>query len=126
IRFWPDPKYFDTAKLSVSRLKHILKAKAVLCPGLTAKFEDKHSSEQITWFYEDGLRSYLTDPVAEFSSLPEELFCGQFVAKTERVDWAVLWLREGGELIQESYVNLIPTAQGGTHVNGFRQGLLDA
>ena len=126
IRFWPDPKYFDTAKFSVSRLKHILKAKAVLCPGLTVKFEDKNSSEQITWFYEDGLRSYLTDAVAEFISLPQEPFCGQFVAKTERVDWAVLWLPEGGELIQESYVNLIPTAQGGTHVNGFRQGLLDA
>lgn len=126
IRFWPDPKYFDTAKFSVSRLKHILKAKAVLCPGLTVKFEDKSSNEQITWFYEDGLRSYLTDAVAEFISLPEEPFCGQFVAKTERVDWAVLWLPEGGELIQESYVNLIPTAQGGTHVNGFRQGLLDA
>ncbi len=126
IRFWPDPKYFDSAKFSVSRLKHILKAKAVLCPGLTVKFEDKNSSEQITWFYEDGLRSYLTDAVAEFISLPEEPFCGQFVAKTERVDWAVLWLPEGGELIQESYVNLIPTAQGGTHVNGFRQGLLDA
>ncbi len=126
IRFWPDAQYFDTGKFSVSRLKHILKAKAVLCPGLTVKFEDKNSNEQITWFYEDGLRSYLSDAVAEFISLPEEPFCGQFVAKTERVDWAVLWLPEGGELIQESYVNLIPTAQGGTHVNGFRQGLLDA
>jgi topoisomerase-4 subunit B len=126
IRFWPDPKYFDTSKFSVSRLKHILKAKAVLCPGLTVKFEDKNSNEQITWFYEDGLRSYLTDSVAEFISLPDAPFCGQFVAKTERVDWAVLWLPEGGELVQESYVNLIPTAQGGTHVNGFRQGLLDA
>ncbi len=126
IRFWPDPKYFDTSKFSVSRLKHILKAKAVLCPGLTVKFEDKNSNEQITWFYEDGLRSYLTDAVAEFISLPDAPFCGQFVAKTERVDWAVLWLPEGGELVQESYVNLIPTAQGGTHVNGFRQGLLDA
>ena len=126
IRFWPDAKYFDTNKFSVSRLKHILKAKAVLCPGLTVKFEDKNTKELITWFYEDGLRSYLTDAVAEFISLPEEPFCGQFIAKTERVDWAVLWLPEGGELVQESYVNLIPTAQGGTHVNGFRQGLLDA
>ncbi|HHX34051.1 MAG TPA: DNA topoisomerase IV subunit B [Gammaproteobacteria bacterium] len=126
IRFWPDAKYFDTGKFSVSRLKHILKAKAVLCPGLTVKFDDKNTSEQITWFYEDGLRSYLTDAVAEFISLPEEPFCGQFAAATERVDWAVLWLPEGGELVQESYVNLIPTAQGGTHVNGFRQGLLDA
>ncbi len=126
IRFWPDPKYFDTGKFSVNRLKHILKAKAVLCPGLTVKFDDKNSNEQITWFYEDGLRSYLSDAVAEFISLPEEPFCGQFVAKVERVEWAVLWLPDGGELIQESYVNLIPTAQGGTHVNGFRQGLLDA
>ncbi len=126
IRFWPDAQYFDTGKFSVSRLKHILKAKAVLCPGLTVKFEDKNSAENITWFYEDGLRSYLSDAVAEFISLPEEPFCGQFIAKSERVDWAVVWLPEGGELIQESYVNLIPTAQGGTHVNGFRQGLLDA
>lgn len=126
IRFWPDAKYFDTNKFSVSRLKHILKAKAVLCPGLTVKFEDENTKELITWFYEDGLRSYLTDAVAEFISLPEEPFCGQLIAKTERVDWAVLWLPEGGELVQESYVNLIPTAQGGTHVNGFRQGLLDA
>ena len=126
IRFWPDPQYFDTGKFSVSRLKHILKAKAVLCPGLTVKFEDKNSKELITWFYEDGLRSYLTDAVSEFISLPEEPFCGQFAGDTERVDWAVLWLPEGGELVQESYVNLIPTAQGGTHVNGFRQGLLDA
>ena len=126
IRFWPDAKYFDTGKFSISRLKHILKAKAVLCPGLTVKFEDKNTKEQITWFYEDGLRSYLTDAVAEFISLPEEPFCGQFAAETERVDWAVLWLPEGGEVVQESYVNLIPTAQGGTHVNGFRQGLLDA
>ncbi|NLD00722.1 MAG: DNA topoisomerase IV subunit B [Gammaproteobacteria bacterium] len=126
IRFWPDAKYFDTGKFSISRLKHILKAKAVLCPGLTVKFEDKNTKEQITWFYEDGLRSYLTDTVAEFISLPEEPFCGQFAAETERVEWAVLWLPEGGELVQESYVNLIPTAQGGTHVNGFRQGLLDA
>src|SRR5690554_6339991 len=126
IRFWPDAQYFDTGKFSVSRLKHILKAKAVLCPGLTVKFEDKNSAENITWFYEDGLRSYLSDAVAEFISLPEEPFCGQFIAKSERVDWAVVWLPEGGELVQESYVNLIPTSQGGTHVNGFRQGLLDA
>ena len=126
IRFWPDANYFDTGKFSVSRLKHILKAKAVLCPGLTVQFDDRNSIEQFTWFYEDGLRTYLTDAVAEFTSLPDEPFCGQSVAKTEQVEWAVVWLPDGGELIQESYVNLIPTAQGGTHVNGFRQGLLDA
>ena len=126
IRFWPDAQYFDTAKFSVNSLKHILKAKAVLCPGLTVKFEDKNSSEQVTWFYEAGLRSYLTDAVAEFISLPEDPFCGQFTAEAEQVEWAVVWLPEGGELVQESYVNLIPTSQGGTHVNGFRQGLLDA
>ncbi|MDY7220065.1 DNA topoisomerase IV subunit B [Denitrificimonas sp. JX-1] len=126
IRFWPDSQYFDTAKFSVGRLKHILKAKAVLCPGLTVKFEDKNTKELVTWFYEDGLRSYLTDAVADFISLPEEPFCGEFAGDHERVDWAVLWLPEGGELVQESYVNLIPTSQGGTHVNGFRQGLLDA
>lgn len=126
VRFWPDGKYFDSARFSVSRLKHILKAKAVLCPGLTIKFSDKNTGETLEWFYEDGLRSYLADAVSEWERLPEEPFCGSHAGEGERVEWALLWLPEGGASIQESYVNLIPTAQGGTHVNGFRQGLLDA
>ncbi len=126
VRFWPDGKYFDSARFSISRLKHVLKAKAVLCPGLTISFTDKNSGEKLEWFYEDGLRSYLADAVSEWERLPDEPFCGSHVGQGERVEWALLWLPEGGTSIQESYVNLIPTAQGGTHVNGLRQGLLDA
>ena len=126
VRFWPDPKYFDSFKFSISRLKHVLKAKAVLCPGLNVIFEDQQSGDKVEWYYEDGLRSYLTDAVSEYVKLPEEPFCGQFTGTREAVDWALVWLPEGGDGVQESYVNLIPTAQGGTHVNGLRQGLLDA
>lgn len=126
VRFWPDGKYFDSARFSVSRLKHVLKAKAVLCPGLTISFCDHNSGETLQWFYEDGLRSYLADAVRDWERLPEEPFCGELVGVGERVEWALLWLPEGGDSIQESYVNLIPTALGGTHVNGLRQGLLDA
>lgn len=126
VHFAPDPKYFDSPKFSVSRLKHVLKAKAVLCPGLAVSFEDKNTGEITEWMFEDGLRSYLTDACADSVKMPEEAFIGKFAGDKEAVEWALFWLPEGGELIQESYVNLIPTAQGGTHVNGLRQGLLDA
>ncbi len=126
VKFWPDARYFDSAKFSISRLKHLLKAKAVLCPGLKVDFHDRQNGEQVSWYYEDGLRDYLVDACSEWPKLPEEPFTGVFAARQEAVDWAVLWLPEGGELIQESYVNLIPTAQGGTHVNGLRAGLLEA
>ncbi|WP_305843609.1 DNA topoisomerase IV subunit B [Photobacterium leiognathi] len=126
VHFWPDAKYFDSAKFSVSRLKSNLKAKAVLCPGLEIVFTNKITDETIRWCYEDGLKDYLAEGVKGYTLLPEEPFTGVFSAQTEAADWALLWLPEGGELITESYVNLIPTAQGGTHVNGLRQGLLDA
>lgn len=126
VRFWPDPKYFDSFKFSVSRLLHVLKAKAVLCPGLTVKFEDKVNEQSYSWCYIAGIRDYLLDAVKDLVALPETPFTGTFVASSEAVEWAVLWLPDGGELITESYVNLIPTAQGGTHTNGLRQGLLDA
>ncbi len=126
VRFSPDPSYFDSAKFSISRLKHILKAKAVLCPGLSISFDDRNNGESIQWHYEDGLRSYLMETFGDAERLPEDPFVGTFSGKTEAVEWALSWLPEGGEMIQESYVNLIPTAQGGTHVNGMRQGLLDA
>ncbi|QDD89522.1 DNA topoisomerase IV subunit B [Pseudomonas oryzihabitans] len=126
VHFWPDPKYFDSPKFSVSRLKHVLKAKAVLCPGLAVSFHDEASGERIEWHYEDGLRSYLVDTVGDALRLPEAPFHGSLASAREAVDWALFWLPEGGESVQESYVNLIPTAQGGTHVNGLRQGLLDA
>ncbi|MCC2638133.1 MAG: parE [Moraxellaceae bacterium] len=126
VRFWADEKYFDSPKYSVTRLRHVLKAKAVLCPRLTVVFTDEASGETDTWFYEDGLKDYLREATREYITLPEEPFVGVFTAKLEAVDWALQWLPEGGELVQESYVNLIPTAQGGTHVNGLRTGLLEA
>lgn len=126
VKFWADGKYFDSPKFSVSRLKHILKAKAVLCPKLTMVFTDHNTGETLTWYYEDGLTDYLKEATRDFITLPDEPFVGVFAAQKEAVDWALQWLPEGGELVQESYVNLIPTAQGGTHVNGLRTGLLDA
>ncbi|WP_439106560.1 DNA topoisomerase IV subunit B [Congregibacter sp.] len=126
VRFTPDPQYFDSINFSVPRLKHVLRAKAVLCPGLRVTFLDEKKSEKEEWFYEDGLTDYLLSATDGFPTLPAEPFTGSFSGSTEAVDWAVQWLPEGGELITESYVNLIPTAQGGTHVNGLRTGLLDA
>lgn len=126
VRFLPDPKYFDSHKISVTRMRHVLRAKAVLCPGLTVVFKDEQSGEKDKWFYEDGLRDYLSSSTQGWETLPASPFVGTFSAESEAADWAVQWLPEGGEAIQESYVNLIPTAQGGTHVNGLRTGLLDA
>ncbi|AJQ93925.1 DNA topoisomerase IV subunit B [Gynuella sunshinyii] len=126
IRFMPDPKYFDSDKFLVSRLRHILRAKAVLCPGLKVTFENQEKQENDEWFYEDGLRDYLKLNTRLYDTVPEEPFHGSFSSEEEGVDWAVQWLPEGGELLQESYVNLIPTSQGGTHVNGFRTGLLES
>ncbi|MFB0999246.1 MAG: DNA topoisomerase IV subunit B, partial [Colwellia sp.] len=126
VKFWPDPKYFDTANFSVRRLIHLLKAKAVLCPGLTIKFHDKNEDKKYQWFYEDGLVDYLKDSLKTYVCLPEEPFVGTFTSSHEAADWAVTWLSEGGEGVGESYVNLIPTIQGGTHVNGLRQGLLES
>lgn len=111
VRFWPDASYFDTPKFSVTRLKSILKAKAVLCPGLEINFTDHNTGEKVTWHYQDGLKDYLAEGVKGFEVLPAEPFVGAFSGATEAADWAVIWLPEGGELIGESYVNLIPTPQ---------------
>ena len=126
VHFKPNPKYFDSKNFSVSRLRHLLRAKAVLCSGLEIKFVDKVNNTEDVWCYQDGLSDYLTEAVNGFETLPEKPFVGEFKGSTEAVSWASLWLPEGGELIAESYVNLIPTVQGGTHVNGLRQGLLNA
>ncbi|MDO5610104.1 MAG: DNA topoisomerase IV subunit B [Pseudomonadota bacterium] len=125
VRFMPDAGYFDTPKFALRALKHLLRAKAVLCPGLTVTLLDEASGERAEWFYEDGLRDYLKGELAETEALPAELFVGQIKKDTEIVDWAAAWIAEG-ELVQESYVNLIPTAQHGTHVNGLRSGLTAA
>ena len=126
VHFKPNPKYFDSKNFSVSRLRHLLRAKAVLCSCLEIKFVDKVNNTEDVWCYQDGLSDYLTEAVNGFETLPEKPFVGEFKGSTEAVSWALLWLPEGGELIAESYVNLIPTVQGGTHVNGLRQGLLNA
>ncbi|HAS03699.1 MAG TPA: DNA topoisomerase IV subunit B [Pasteurella multocida] len=126
VHFKPNPKYFDSDKFSVSRLRHLLRAKAVLCSGLEIKFIDKINQTEDCWCYEDGLADYLSEAVNGLETLPETPFIGDFKGDTEAVSWALLWLPEGGDLLSESYVNLIPTIQDGTHVNGLRQGLLDA
>jgi topoisomerase-4 subunit B len=126
VRFWPDPKFFDSPKFSVSRLKHVLRAKAVLCPGLRVGFTDEASGEQEAWCYQDGLKAYLNEALQGAETVPEEPFVGSLQGNSEAADWAVVWLPEGGEVIAESYVNLIPTPLGGTHVNGLRSGLTEA
>ncbi|WP_415390876.1 DNA topoisomerase IV subunit B [Porticoccus sp. Uisw_050_02] len=126
VHFYPDPQYFDSIKFSIARLKHVLRAKAVLCAGLEVNFSDESTGETDTWLYADGLKDYLQGATKEWEAIPLEAFVGSSSTETAAVDWAVQWLPEGGDVIQESYVNLIPTVQGGTHVNGFRTGLLDA
>jgi topoisomerase IV subunit B len=126
VRFWPDERYFETVKFSTARLRHTLRAKAVLCPGLTVTFFDETSGETDTWRYEDGLKDYLAESVQAFARIPEEPFVGHVEGENESVSWALIWLPEGGDGIAESYANLIPTPQGGTHVLGFRSGLLAA
>lgn len=126
VRFWPDARYFDSAKFSVSKLKHILHAKAVLCPDLKIKFTDNIHNTETDWHYADGISDYLTSAVGDVFTLPHDPFLGQLSGKNETVEWAILWQPDGGETINESYVNLIPTPQGGTHVNGFRTGLTNA
>ena len=130
IKFFPNPKYFDSPNVSISKLIHLLRAKAVLCPGLRVVFEDntvsKEKSQSNEWYFEEGLADYLIQATTGFETLPVEPFTGAMKGNDEAVDWAVQWLPEGGELITESYVNLIPTTMGGTHVNGFRTGLLEA
>ena len=125
LRFWPDPKYFDTAKFNLRHMRHVLRAKAVLCPGLTVSLLDAATGDKDLWHYEDGLRDYLKSELGASEALPPELFVGQLKKDSEIVDWAAAWVPEG-DLVQESYVNLIPTAQHGTHVNGLRTGFTDA
>ncbi|MBW2220413.1 MAG: DNA topoisomerase IV subunit B, partial [Deltaproteobacteria bacterium] len=126
IRFWPDPKYFEFSGFSTKRIKHVLRAKAVLCPGLKVSFYDEDSGETDEWHYEDGLKDYLKDSLIEYNILPDEPFVGDFDGDGESSVWAVAWIDGEGDTVTESYVNLIPTTQGGTHVNGFRNGLLVA
>jgi len=127
IRFWPDPQYFDSPKISVSRLKHALRAKAVLCAGLTVRLKVEKPAEKIEWCYSGGLEEYLIEAIGGGELLPADTFSGSLSGNNEAIDWALAWQVNGdGQTVGESYVNLIPTPQGGTHVNGLRTGLTNA
>jgi len=126
LRFWPDPKYFDSPKFSIPRLKHVLRAKAVLCPGLKVTFEDEASGERDEWYYEDGLKDYLLSSMTGNEMLPPDGFVGHMEGNDETVSWALAWVSDGEQHLYESYVNLVPTTQGGTHVAGLRTGLTEA
>ncbi|MBF0254864.1 MAG: DNA topoisomerase IV subunit B [Gammaproteobacteria bacterium] len=126
LRFWPNPVYFDSPKFSVRQLLHVLRAKAVLCPGLQVRFYDENTDETFEWCYQQGLKDYLLDALKGLETVPVDPFIGAVESEREAADWALVWLPEGGEAVTESYVNLIPTVQGGTHVNGLRTGVTEA
>lgn len=126
VRFWPNEKYFDSPKFAVTKLKHTLRAKAVLCPGLHITYTDEAHEKTEEWYYENGLSNYLDEAIGKAEHLPDEPFIGAFSSEHEAIDWAAYWLTDGGDVIGESYVNLVPTPLGGTHVAGFRHGLAEA
>ena len=126
VRFWPDPQVCESVAFSVPRLKHVLRAKAVLCPGLRVRLKVDATGEKDEWFYTGGLSQYLLDQLKDGEWLPQEPFCGDFKSEREAAEWAFVWLLEGEHPVTESYVNLIPTTEGGTHVNGLRTGVTDA
>jgi topoisomerase-4 subunit B len=126
VRFWPDPQFFESVAFSVPKLKHVLRAKAVLCPGLRVTLKIEQSGEKDEWFYTGGVNEYLRESLGEGEWLPPEMFTGSIKGEKEAAEWAVCWRLDGGTRVEESYVNLIPTPQGGTHVNGLRVGLTDA
>jgi topoisomerase-4 subunit B len=124
VRFCPEPSYFDSANISRLRLKHLLKAKAILCPGLSVTLNDAKSGESETWQFADGLTDYLTESLEGLECVPQTPFTGNFAGADQEATWALTWV-PAGELVQESYVNLIPTPAGGTHTNGLRTGLIE-
>lgn len=126
LRFWPDPQYFDSPIISVPKLQHALKAKAVLCPGLKVKLTLEKTQEKFEWQYTEGLEEYLLEALDKTPHIPEQPFNGSVTGEHEAVDWALVWLTDEGNNVAESYVNLVPTSQGGTHVNGLRTGLSNA
>jgi len=126
VHFWPDEKYFDSAKFHAPSLKENLRAKAVLCPGLQVTFTDEKTGQTDRWYFEDGLKTYLLERLGDAETLPAEPLVGHFKSEEEQADWAFTWVADGTGAVAESYVNLIPTVQGGTHVNGLRAGLLEA
>lgn len=129
LRFWPDVSFFDSPKFSIPRLRHVLRAKAVLCPGLRVVFDYPGAESPEIWCYADGLAEYLDEAIGAADRVPPSAFVGHFASEREGVDWAVAWVVDedaDAALVTESYVNLVPTPQGGTHVNGLRTGLTEA
>jgi topoisomerase-4 subunit B len=126
IRFWPDPKFFDSDRFSVPDLKRVLKAKAVLCPGLKVSFHNEQTGEKEEWFYTGDLGAYLVEQLGKADRLPQEPITGKHASDQDVVEWALIWSSDAEQLIDESYVNLIPTTAGGTHVNGLRAGVVEA
>ena len=125
LRFWPDARYFDSVRFSRIHLQRLLRAKAVLCPGLTVVWRDETADEHLQWCYEDGMAEYLLTQVGQRETIPQTPFQGHMTGSTEAADWAIVWLPDG-EGLGESYVNLVPTTAGGAHVNGMRNGLAEA
>ena len=126
ITFLPDETYFDTVKISTAKLKHVLKAKAVLCAGLKLEYLDEVTNEKEEWYFSDGLKNYIRESMGDSDLIPVEPFLGEQESDEIQVTWALYWVADDSNPITESYVNLVPTAQGGTHVSGLRQGLLEA
>jgi topoisomerase-4 subunit B len=126
VRFWPDPQYFEAPTFSLPKLKHVLRAKAVLCPGLKVTLKVEQTGEQEEWQYTGGVNQYLLESLGKGEWLPQEPFSGSIQGEQETAEWSLAWRVDDGERIEESYVNLIPTPQGGTHVNGLRLGLAEA
>ena len=126
VHFWPDPKFFDTDKFLVSELRHTLKAKAVLCPGLRVRFENEATGEKEEWFYTGALSEYLLEQLGAAERMPKEPLTGKMGSANDSVEWALAWAPDMAQALAESYVNLIPTTGGGTHVNGLRGGVCAA
>jgi len=126
IKFVPDPQYFDTVKFSIKGLRHNLRSKAVLCPGLEITFDNEIDETRDRWFYEDGINNYLQTSLDGLDCIPTTPFVISFKTKEEHLNCALTWTENTSNTTAESFVNLIPTIGGGTHVNGLRSGLTDA
>ncbi|RYZ57811.1 MAG: DNA topoisomerase IV subunit B, partial [Proteobacteria bacterium] len=126
VHFWPDGKFFDTDKFLLSDLRHTLKAKAVLCPGLRMRFVNEATGEKDEWFYTGALSEYLIETLGNVDRSPKDPLAGKTGSAAETIEWALAWAPDLPQAISESYVNLIPTAGGGTHVNGLRAGVCAA
>ena len=126
LRFWPDPKYFDSDRFSVPQLQHMLQAKAVLCPGLKVRFTVEHPAQSHEWEYRAGVGQYLAESTGDAGTVPAQPFTGEARGEKEEAEWAIFWVTGEAAPLAESYVNLIPTPQGGTHVSGLRSGITDA